>query len=667
MTISYTAEVATCRKFGCFIKLLARWKGSIYKLVWMDLLLFLLLYYGINLIYRYLLDTESQRTFESIVYYCASYSSLIPLSFVLGFYVNLVMNRWWEQYITIPWPDTVAVYVSAHVHGQDDRGRVMRRTIMRYVCLCLTLVFTMISPCAKKRFPRLKHLVEAGYLLENEKKIFESMDVAFPKYPKHWMPIVWAASIVTRARKEGFIRDDFAVKTIIDELNTFRGRCGVLLFYDFISIPLVYTQVVTIAVYSYFLCSLLAHQWTEFKKDTHEQLGFYMPVFITLQFFFYMGWLKVAETLINPFGDDDDDFEVNWMIDRNLQVAYLIVDEMHHEHPELVRDQYWDEVYPSEFPYESDIARSNPPQHSTAKYDEIPSPELPMPQFSDKLIKDIKVKINSGINLSSEIFNDILTRLTQALEERTTQGSQQISGQSITGNSMSNIECIQNETTYDLQGIQQVERGIRPPVLLLEDSNASENEEDEKDFVEENYEEEHKEDKSSSSYDSDTSSDSDPFERLRLERQQQRFQRMHTYVTKYFGSHVQLVMPATMPREITKKSKATQTNTSTQFTPKTWGETMELPQSHGIIASENSSQSKESMESNLKLILVNLPLKHDEVEVDGRLETLNSGDHQNAQDEDINTLYLQEPSNSEDQLSDTIAIEDSNAKIENVD
>lgn len=34
-----------------------------------------------------------------------------------------------------------------------------------------------------------------------------------------------------------------------------------------------------------------------------------------------------------------------------LQAAYMIVDEMHEEHPELLKDQYWDEVVPKDLPY----------------------------------------------------------------------------------------------------------------------------------------------------------------------------------------------------------------------------------------------------------------------------------------------------------------------------
>lgn len=39
------------------------------------------------------------------------------MSFVLGFYVSLVVKRWWEQYRLLPWPDTLALFVSAAIPG----------------------------------------------------------------------------------------------------------------------------------------------------------------------------------------------------------------------------------------------------------------------------------------------------------------------------------------------------------------------------------------------------------------------------------------------------------------------------------------------------------------------------------------------------------------------
>ncbi|XP_030745640.1 bestrophin-2-like [Sitophilus oryzae] len=351
MTVSYSKEVSTSTGIGIFLKLLLRWKGSIYKIVWPDLVLYLMIYYALNLLYVYgLNEPTGKEKFIQVVTYFSKYGSAIPLSFVLGFYVNVVYNRWWSQFMTIPDPDSLAIQVGANIHGNDEKSKIIRRTIIRYICAAFTITLTMISPKVKKRFPTYQHLVEAGLLNKDEKLLMEELDKTSQTYRKFWLPIAWAANVASRARTEDIIKEDLALKDIIENIDKFREKCKQLIYYDWVSVPLVYTQVVTLAVYLYFLFTVIGTQLIEEEKEG-DLLFFKFPFMSCVEFFFYMGWLKVAESLINPFGDDDDDFDVNWMIDRHLQVGYLIVDKIHRQHPKLSKDHHWDQPTATQMPY----------------------------------------------------------------------------------------------------------------------------------------------------------------------------------------------------------------------------------------------------------------------------------------------------------------------------
>ena len=49
--------------------------------------------------------------------YCSIEVSAIPLTFVLGFYVNMIVTRWWEQYLLLPWPDSIAIFIVGLMKG----------------------------------------------------------------------------------------------------------------------------------------------------------------------------------------------------------------------------------------------------------------------------------------------------------------------------------------------------------------------------------------------------------------------------------------------------------------------------------------------------------------------------------------------------------------------
>ena len=148
MTVSYSGDVGNASVFGCFNKILLKWKGSVFKLVYKELLAYICVYLVINLTYRLVLvknshcDVELQscvrwkqyrETFESLRGYCHENVKSIPLIFVLGFYVSLVVSRWWEQYNLLPWPDSFAIMCVAMFKAtkDDTRSRLMRRNVVR--------------------------------------------------------------------------------------------------------------------------------------------------------------------------------------------------------------------------------------------------------------------------------------------------------------------------------------------------------------------------------------------------------------------------------------------------------------------------------------------------------------------------------------------------------
>ncbi|XP_049893207.1 bestrophin-3-like [Epinephelus moara] len=340
MTVTYSSKVANATFFS-FHRLLLRWRGSIYKLLYREFILFVLLYSVLSLVYRLVLSEDQKRLFEKLSMYCDNYAEQIPVTFVLGFYVTLVVNRWWNQFVNLPWPDRLMFLISSCVQGKDEYGRLLRRTLIRYVNLTSLLIFRSVSTAVCKRFPTMDHVVEAGFMTPEERKVFENIRSPHLKY---WIPVVWFSNLASKARQEGRIQDSIDLQNILNEMNVFRTWCATLFGYDWVGIPLVYTQVVTLAVYTFFFACLIGRQFLDPARGyPGHKLDLYVPVFTLLQFFFYSGWLKVAEQLINPFGEDDDDFEANWIIDRNLQVSLLAVDEMHMNLPHMTKDMYWND------------------------------------------------------------------------------------------------------------------------------------------------------------------------------------------------------------------------------------------------------------------------------------------------------------------------------------
>ena len=92
MTISYTSDVANASKFGVFTSILIRWKGSVYKLVYKEMLAFMAVYFALNIFYRTILKNGKENEF-----YRNLFEGKVTKIQCMYFSISSVVEfqRWW--------------------------------------------------------------------------------------------------------------------------------------------------------------------------------------------------------------------------------------------------------------------------------------------------------------------------------------------------------------------------------------------------------------------------------------------------------------------------------------------------------------------------------------------------------------------------------------------
>ena len=108
----------------------------------LELVLYLALYYVIHGLY-WLVEWEQDQKlqFDRIInYFEKNLNGMAKeMTFLLGFYVSNIVKRWWDQYKSLPWPDTLVAISHALVDFKTEKSLEFCQTVLRYCMLSYIL------------------------------------------------------------------------------------------------------------------------------------------------------------------------------------------------------------------------------------------------------------------------------------------------------------------------------------------------------------------------------------------------------------------------------------------------------------------------------------------------------------------------------------------------
>nr|CAH0107630.1 unnamed protein product [Daphnia galeata] len=311
-------------------RILFRWKGSIYKIIWKQLLIYYSLYYMITILHNFVLDEDGKTTvsnlgrpnhsgggvtlntfrfhfntifivFVALAKYCNKNSNSINLMIMLTFFTTTAMQRLFAMQTMIPGTAKVITFFILSLKPNLPEGPVIVEQFARWAVLAWILTFRVL-------FPDMISLQVAGIISEKERLLLERVEIEHNKTPRALMVIDWMLLLL----KESSINDRFVEKSNFlksaDVVMAFKKNSGNTI------------KVVIIVVYTYGFITLLARDVEE--AASCEFLGVvvnYLPIIPSMQFFIFLIWLNFGRIAVNPFGTDEDDIDVKLLLENHIQ------------------------------------------------------------------------------------------------------------------------------------------------------------------------------------------------------------------------------------------------------------------------------------------------------------------------------------------------------------
>uniref|UniRef100_A0A8R1HR69 Bestrophin homolog n=1 Tax=Caenorhabditis japonica TaxID=281687 RepID=A0A8R1HR69_CAEJA len=348
MSVNYSLDAATASglllfhkkikeytfpAFAIFI-ILFRLKGSLWKLIWREMLGWTVLIVFLYMVYVNLLKgSEYEPYYKLLIDMTKDVPTDGTLTFLLSYMTYNSLTRWQDTFKCLAWPENVAFLYKQYCNKKamtEHEAKCLNRSVARYLTVFYILLFRDVSSDVRDLFPTFKDLVQPGILTADEVNLLKSSRLN-ANSPHYWVPIDWIVVLIRSRYKSGrhakdSIMTEVQYKTFITEINKLRGRTGDVLSYDWVPLPLALFQSLTIFVYSTLIVNCFQMQGRIITSGKSGFSELFVESMSTLPFsMLYLSFQRISQVIINPFGQDDDDFEVQYLIDRHIKVLNEIL------------------------------------------------------------------------------------------------------------------------------------------------------------------------------------------------------------------------------------------------------------------------------------------------------------------------------------------------------